>query len=173
METQVGALISKAHMNKVLHFIKEGREGARLLYGGNRYQPTDSPDIRNGFFVEPTIFEATDEQCCIVQDEIFGPVMSVLTFNSEEEVINRANNTVFGLAAGVFTNDLKKAHRVVNKLEAGVCWINNFNITPVEIPFGPYKQSGFGRENGLAAIEAYSQLKTVYVEMGNIDSPYR
>jgi betaine-aldehyde dehydrogenase len=173
METQVGALISEAHMNKVLHYIEEGRKEARLIFGGNRYQSTDNPDIREGFFVEPTIFEATDEQCCIVREEIFGPVMSVLTFTSEEEVIERANNTVFGLAAGVFTNDLKKAHRAINRLEAGVCWINNFNVTPVEIPFGPFKQSGFGRENGLAAIEAYSQLKTVYIEMDRIDSPYR
>jgi betaine-aldehyde dehydrogenase len=173
METQVGALISEAHLNKVLNYIQEGQKGARLLYGGNRYQPTDNPDIRQGFYVEPTIFEITDEQCCIVNEEIFGPVMSVLTFTAEEEVIERANNTVFGLAAGVFTNDLTKAHRVVNRLEAGMCWINNFNITPVEIPFGPYKQSGFGKENGLAAIEAYSQLKTVYVEMDQIESPYR
>jgi betaine-aldehyde dehydrogenase len=173
MKTQVGALISEAHMNKVLYYIDQGMKESRLVYGGKRYQSADNPDIQQGFFVEPTIFEVTDEHCCIVNEEIFGPVMSVLTFTSEEEVIERANNTVFGLAAGVFTNDLKRAHRVVSLLEAGVCWINNYNITPVEIPFGPYKQSGFGRENGLAAIEAYSQLKTVYVEMDRIDSPYR
>lgn len=173
METQVGALISEAHMNKVLHYIEEGRKEARLLYGGNRVIPHEDTGLQNGFFVKPAIFEITDDQCCIANEEIFGPVMSVLTFNSEEEVIQRANNTVYGLAAGVFTKDIQKAHRVVNQLEAGVCWINNYNITPVEIPFGAYKQSGFGRENGLAAIEAYSQLKTIYVEMNKIDSPYR
>jgi betaine-aldehyde dehydrogenase len=173
MKTQVGALISKAHMNKVLHYIEEGRKEARLLYGGNRYTPTEDTDLQNGFFVEPAIFEITDDQCCIATEEIFGPVMSVLSFTSEEEVIRRANSTVYGLAAGVFSKDIQKAHRVVNRLEAGVCWINNYNITPVEIPFGAYKQSGFGRENGLAAIEAYSQLKTIYVEMNKIDSPYR
>jgi len=173
MKTQVGALISKAHMNKVLHYIDEGRKEARLLYGGNRYTPPENTGLQNGFFVEPAIFEITDDQCCIANEEIFGPVMSVLSFTSEEEVIRRANSTDYGLAAGVFTKDLQKAHRVVIRLEAGVCWINNYNITPVEIPFGAYKQSGFGRENGLAAIEAYSQLKTIYVEMNKIDSPYR
>ena len=98
--------------------------------------------------------------------------MTVLTFKEEEEVIQKANNTIYGLAAGVFTRDLKRAHRVVRQLEAGMCWINNYNITPVEIPFGPYKQSGFGKENGLATLNSYSQIKTVYVEMNKIDSPY-
>lgn len=173
MRTQVGALISKAHMDKVLHYIEEGRKEARLLYGGNPFTPPGDAGLKDGFFVEPAIFEITDDQCCIANEEIFGPVMSVLSFTSEEEVIQRANSTVYGLAAGVFSKDIQKAHRVVNRLEAGVCWINNYNITPVEIPFGAYKQSGFGRENGLAAIEAYSQLKTIYVEMNKIDSPYR
>ena len=99
--------------------------------------------------------------------------MTILGFDDEEEVIHKANDTEFGLAGGVFTKDLQRGHRVVNKLQCGVCWINNYNITPVLVPFGGYKQSGFGRENGLAAIEHYTQLKTVYVEMGKIDSPYR
>ena len=98
--------------------------------------------------------------------------MSVLKFSSEDEVIRRANATPFGLAAGVFTRDLARAHRVVAALQAGVCWINNYNITPVEIPFGGMKQSGVGRENGLAAIQHYTQLKSVYVEMGDVACPY-
>ena len=95
------------------------------------------------------------------------------SFDEEKEVIDRANDTEFGLAGGVFTKDLQRGHRVANQLQCGVCWINNYNITPVEVPFGGYKNSGIGRENGLAAIEHYTQLKTVYVEMNKIDSPYR
>ena len=109
----------------------------------------------------------------IVREEIFGPVMAVLTFESEAEVVRRANDTEFGLAAGVFTRDLARAHRVVATIEAGVCWINNYNVTPVEAPFGGSKQSGIGRENGVAAIEHYTQLKSVYVELGDVACPYR
>ena len=172
-ETKIGALISEAHMDKVLYYIEQGKKEAKLLFGGNRYLDPGNEGIRNGFFVEPAIFEVSDDNCCIASEEIFGPVLSVFAFAAEDEVIRRANDTEFGLAAGVFTNDLQRAHRVVSRLEAGVCWINNYNITPVEIPFGAYKQSGMGRENGLAAIDAYTQLKTVYMEMDKINSPYR
>jgi betaine-aldehyde dehydrogenase len=108
----------------------------------------------------------------IVREEIFGPVMTVLSFDTEDEVIARANATDFGLAAAVFTRDLARAHRVIAKLQAGTCWINQYNVTPVELPFGGVKQSGLGRENGRAAIEHYSQLKSVYVALGDIDAPY-
>jgi len=174
MKTQVGALISREHFEKVMGYIEIGKkEGARLLFGGNRYQSHIQTELNDGFFVEPTIFDIDNEDARIVKEEIFGPVMSVLSFKSEEEAIKKANNTIYGLAAGVFTNDLQRAHRMVNQLEAGMCWVNNYNINPVEVPFGPYKQSGMGRENGLATIEAYTQLKTVYFEMNKIDSPYR
>jgi betaine-aldehyde dehydrogenase len=108
----------------------------------------------------------------IVREEIFGPVMALMSFEDEAEVLARANDTDFGLSAGVFTRDLTRAHRVIAKLEAGTCWINNYNITPIEMPFGGYKQSGLGRENGSAAIEHYTQIKSVYVEMGDVDAPY-
>lgn len=170
-KTQVGALISKEHMEKVLSYIEKGKKEDQLLWGGNKWTSSDE-HLKNGFFVEPTIFEAKSDASCIMQEEIFGPVMTVAGFHAEKEVIQRANNTPYGLAAGVFTKDLQRAHRVVHQLEAGICWINNYNITPVEIPFGPYKQSGFGKENGLITLEHYSQLKTVYVEMNKIDSPY-
>ena len=174
METQVGALISQEHLEKVLGYIKIGKEeGAKLHLGGNRFQSHKNSELNKGFFMEPTIFETDNENARIVKEEIFGPVMTVLPFKTEEEAIEKANNTIYGLAAGVFTNDLQRAHRMVNQLEAGMCWINNYNVNPVEVPFGPYKQSGFGKENGLATIEAYTQLKTVYVEMNKIDSPYR
>jgi betaine-aldehyde dehydrogenase len=168
--TQVGALISEAHMDKVLGYIARGRsEGARLLIGGRR---VTSGDLANGFFVEPTVFDGCHDDMAVVREEIFGPVMTVLEFDDEEEVVARANATEFGLAAGVFTNDLTRAHRVIARLEAGTCWINHYNVTPIELPFGGYKRSGLGRENGRAAIEHYTQLKSVYVAMGDVESPY-
>jgi betaine-aldehyde dehydrogenase len=168
--TQVGALISEAHMEKVLGYIARGRaEGAHLLVGGHR---VTTGDLANGFFVAPTVFDGCHDDMAIAREEIFGPVMTVLEFNDEDEVIARANATEFGLAAGVFTNDLTRAHRVIAQLQAGTCWINHYNVTPIELPFGGTKLSGLGRENGRAAIEHYSQLKSVYVAMGDVDAPY-
>jgi len=169
-ETQIGALISAGHMETVLSYIEKGKaEGARLLCGGKR---PDDPALADGYFVEPTIFTDCSDNMAIATDEIFGPVMSVLTFDDEDEAIRRANNSEYGLAAGVFTKDLARAHRVIAALEAGTCWINNYNITPIELPIGGYKQSGLGRENSPAAIDHYTQLKSVYVELGDVDCPY-
>ena len=168
--TQVGALISRDHMEKVLGYIERGRaEGAKVLVGGHRV--TDGA-LARGCFVAPTVFDACADDMTIVREEIFGPVMTVLDFEDEDEVIARANATDFGLAAGVFTNDLTRAHRAVARLQAGTCWINHYNVTPIELPFGGVKQSGLGRENGHAAIEHYSQLKSVYVALSDIDAPY-
>jgi len=169
-DTQVGALISEQHMHKVLSYIARGRaEGASVVAGGKR---VTGGDLARGFFVAPTVFDECRDDMCIVREEIFGPVMSVLDFEDEDEVIERANATQFGLAAGVFTNDLTRAHRVIARLQAGTCWINHYNVTPVELPFGGVKQSGIGRENGRAAMEYYTQLKSVYVAMGDVESPY-
>ncbi len=169
-DTHVGALISREHTEKVLSYIEIGRkEGAEVIVGGGR--PSD-PKLADGNFVEPTVFAACRDDMRIVREEIFGPVMALLSFEDETEVIARANDTEFGLAAGVFTRDLTRAHRVIAKLEAGTCWINNYNITPIEMPFGGYKQSGVGRENGSAAVEHYTQIKSVYVELGDVDAPY-
>jgi betaine-aldehyde dehydrogenase len=168
--TQIGALISAEHLEKVLSLIARGRaEGARLIIGGERVA---AGALARGCFVAPTVFDACHDDMDIVRQEIFGPVMSVLEFESEEEVIARANASEFGLAAGVFTNDLTRAHRVIAQLEAGTCWINHYNVTPIELPFGGVKMSGLGRENGRAALEHYTQLKSVYVAMADIDSPY-
>ncbi len=168
--TQVGPMISEAHMRKVLRYIARGRaEGARLVIGGSRV--TDG-DLANGYFVAPTVFDECHDDMAIVREEIFGPVMSVLEFDSEEDVVARANATEFGLAAGVFTNDLTRAHRVIARLQAGTCWINHYNVTPIELPFGGFKMSGLGRENGRAAVEHYTQLKSVFVAMGDVDAPY-
>jgi len=168
--TQVGALISAGHMEKVLGFIARGRaQGARLITGGHR---VTEGELGRGCFVAPTVFDHCHDDMDIVRREIFGPVMSVLEFADEDEVIARANATEFGLAAGVFTNDLARAHRVIAQLQAGTCWINHYNITPIELPFGGVKMSGLGRENGRAALEHYTQLKSVYVALGDVESPY-
>ncbi|HUN27962.1 MAG TPA: betaine-aldehyde dehydrogenase [Steroidobacteraceae bacterium] len=168
--TQVGALISEAHLEKVLGYIARGEaEGARRVVGGGR---VTTGELASGYFVAPTVFEACQDEMSIVREEIFGPVMAVLEFEDEEEVIERANATDFGLAAGVFTEDLTRAHRVIARLEAGTCWINHYNVTPVELPFGGVKLSGLGRENGRAALEHYSQWKSVYVALAKIDAPY-
>ncbi|XP_048832622.1 4-trimethylaminobutyraldehyde dehydrogenase A isoform X1 [Brienomyrus brachyistius] len=168
--TRMGALISRPHLDRVLGFINQAKkEGARVLCGGGPYVPAD-PKLKGGFFMSPCVLDNCRDDMTCVKEEIFGPVMSVLPFDTEEEVLQRANNTTFGLAAGVFTRDVARAHRVVENLQAGTCFINNYNISPVEVPFGGYKMSGFGRENGQVTIEYYSQLKTVVVEMGDVDS---
>ncbi|HMA16186.1 MAG: betaine-aldehyde dehydrogenase [Bacteroidota bacterium] len=168
--TQVGALISKDHCDKVLGYIERGRaEGAEVAVGGGR---PDDPALAKGNFVAPTVFTGCRDDMAIVREEIFGPVMSLLTFKDEDEVVARANATPFGLSAGVYTRDLARAHRVVARLEAGTCWINTYNVTPIAMPFGGVKLSGIGRENGPAAIEHYTQLKSVYVAMNAVESPY-
>jgi betaine-aldehyde dehydrogenase len=169
-QTQVGSLISENHMEKVLSYIARGKaEGAQLVTGGYR---VTTGDLANGFFVAPTVFDECHDDMAIAREEIFGPVMTVLTFDEEDEVIARANATEFGLSAGVFTNDLARGHRMIAQLQAGTCWINHYNITPVEMPFGGMKMSGLGRENGRAAIEHYTQLKSVYVALRDVESPY-
>jgi betaine-aldehyde dehydrogenase len=169
-KTQMGALISQDHMQRVLHYIELGKQqGATLLTGGQRFM---TGACAHGAFVAPTIFTDCTDDMAIVREEIFGPVMSVLTFDDEDEVVARSNATDLGLAAGIFTQDLTRAHRVIAALEAGTCWINTYNITPIELPFGGNKQSGLGRENGTAAIAFFTQLKSVYVAMERIDAPY-
>ncbi|XP_053549854.1 4-trimethylaminobutyraldehyde dehydrogenase [Bombina bombina] len=170
--TRMGPLINRPHLEKVLGFLKSAREqGAKVLCGGELHTPEDAK-LKGGFFLLPTVLGGCKDDMTCVKDEIFGPVMSILPFDTEEEVLERANNTTYGLAGGVFTRDIQRAHRVVAALQAGMCFINNYNISPVELPFGGYKKSGFGRENGKIAIEYYSQLKTVCVEMGNVESVF-
>ena len=170
-ETEVGALISAAHRDKVLGYIAHGvADGATLVCGG---KPVTVAGCEHGNFVAPTIFAGCTDDMTIVQEEIFGPVMAVLVFDDEAEVVQRANATRFGLAAGVFTRDGARGHRVAARLKAGICWINNYNITPIEIPFGGAGESGIGHENSMVALEHYTQLKTVYVELGQVACGYR
>lgn len=165
--TQMGPLVSAVQLEKVLGYIEVAKaEGARLVCGGGRAA------LNSGYYVQPTVFADVTDGMTLAREEVFGPVMAVLDFDSEDEAIARANDTEFGLAAGVFTADLARAHRVVGQLQAGTTWINAYNLTPVESPFGGSKRSGVGRENGHAAIEHYSQVKSVYVGMGPVDAPY-
>lgn len=169
-DTNFGALISKKHHQLVLDYIKQGvSEGATLLEGGTALSPSNSP---YGYFIAPTIFTDVEDDMRICQEEIFGPVMSILTFEGEDEVIRRANDTQFGLAAGIFTQDITRAHRVIHQMEAGICWINNYGASPVQMPVGGYKQSGIGRENGIETLRHYTQIKAVYVGMTPLESPF-
>ncbi|MCU8336137.1 betaine-aldehyde dehydrogenase [Vibrio vulnificus] len=170
MDTQIGSLISKSHLEKVLGAISSAKEsGATLLTGG--FQVTER-GLEKGCFVAPTVFVDCRDEMPHVQNEIFGPVMSVLVFDDEDEVIARANNTQYGLAAGVFTQNLSKAHSVIHQLQAGICWINTWGNSPAEMPVGGYKLSGIGRENGQETLLHYTQTKSVFVELGAFDSPY-
>ena len=165
-DVNFGPMVSERQREIVEGFIAKGKaEGARLITGGNR---VDGP----GYFLEPTVFADVTDDMSIARQEIFGPVMSVLDFDTEDEVLARANDTEFGLAAGVFTADLTRAHRMVAGFEAGTCYINTYNLAPVEAPFGGSKLSGVGRENSKAAIEHYSQIKGVYVAMGDVEAPF-
>jgi betaine-aldehyde dehydrogenase len=168
--TNFGPLVSFAHMERVLGYIEQGRQqGARLLIGGERV--TDG-DYANGAYVAPTVFTDCRDDMTITREEIFGPVMSILVYDSEDEVIRRANDTTYGLAAGIVTRDLNRAHRVIHKLQAGICWINTWGESAAEMPVGGYKQSGVGRENGLTTLAHYTRIKSVQVEMGDYASVF-
>lgn len=165
-DTNFGPMVSEKQRDIVEGFIAKGRaEGATLVCGGNR------PDMP-GFFLEATVFADVTDDMTIAREEIFGPVMSVFDFDTEEEALMRANDTIYGLSAGVFTADLTRAHRMAAGFEAGTCYINTYNDAPVEAPFGGSKLSGVGRENSKAAIEYYSQIKSVYVRMGDLEAPF-
>jgi betaine-aldehyde dehydrogenase len=164
--TNFGPMVSEKQMKIVLDYIGKGeKEGARLVTGGKRLE-------RDGFYLQPTVFADVTDDMTIAREEIFGPVMAVLDFETEEEAISRANATEYGLSAGVFTRDLSRGHRVIARLEAGSCFINSYNDAPVEAPFGGTKMSGVGRENSKDAINNYSELKSVYVRMGDVEAPY-
>ncbi|MBA0207600.1 betaine-aldehyde dehydrogenase [Pectobacterium brasiliense] len=165
-----GPLVSFPHRESVLRYIESGkREGARVLVGG---EPMTDEKYAQGAFVAPTVFTDCRDDMKIVREEIFGPVMSILTYQNEDEVIRRANESEYGLAAGIVTRDLNRAHRVIHQLEAGICWINTWGESPAEMPVGGYKHSGVGRENGITTLEHYTQIKSVQVELGEFRSVF-
>ena len=168
--TNFGPLVSFGHRDNVMRYIERGvAEGARLLCGGKRMTGAGFDD---GAWVEPTVFTDCSDEMTIVREEIFGPVMSILTYQSEEEVVRRANTTEYGLAAGLVTQDLNRAHRVIHQIEAGICWINTWGESAAEMPVGGYKHSGVGRENGLMTLQNYTQVKSVQVELDRFQSVF-
>jgi betaine-aldehyde dehydrogenase len=167
-ETEMGPLISRTQMDRVESYIKIGRdEGATLLCGGTRLE---GPLGEHGNFIVPTIFDAPDPKMRIVQEEIFGPVLAVQTFTDEADAIRLANDSVYGLAGAVFTQDVAKAHRVIRKLRAGITWINTYHPTYNEAPWGGYKQSGIGRELGTYGYDAYTEVKQINVNLDVVPS---
>ncbi|MEQ9885467.1 betaine-aldehyde dehydrogenase [Pectobacterium zantedeschiae] len=165
-----GPLVSFPHRESVLRYIESGkREGARVLVGG---EPMTDAGYAQGAYVAPTVFTDCRDDMKIVREEIFGPVMSILTYQDEDEVIRRANDSEYGLAAGIVTRDLNRAHRVIHQLDAGICWINTWGESPAEMPVGGYKHSGVGRENGITTLEHYTQIKSIQVELGEFRSVF-
>jgi acyl-CoA reductase-like NAD-dependent aldehyde dehydrogenase len=161
-KTRLGAIVSQDQMQTVLGYIEAGKkDGAKLMAGGARV----TVDGGKGFFIEPTIFGDVKNDMTIAREEIFGPVLSVLTFDDIDEVVAQANDNPYGLAAAVWTRDVKKAHSVSRRLKAGTVWINTYGLMDASLPFGGYKSSGFGRELGAHAIEHYTELKTVWLNM--------
>ena len=161
-KTRLGAIVSEKQMNTVLDYIESGKnEGATLLTGGKRA----SVNGDHGYFLEPTIFGGVKNDMKIAQEEIFGPVLATLSFDDVEEVAALANKNIYGLAAAIWTNDIKKAHQLSRRLRAGTVWINTYGLMDAALPFGGYKQSGFGRELGMHAIEHYTELKTVWMNL--------
>ena len=161
-KTRFGAISSKKQLETVLRYIETGKqEGATLVAGGSR------ADIGTGrgYFVQPTVFAGVTPGMTISREEIFGPVLAAIEFADLDEAIARANDTQYGLAAGVWTRDIKKAHYIARRLQAGTVWINTYNVYDAAAPFGGYKQSGFGREMSAHAIEHYTQVKTVWVDL--------
>jgi len=170
--TNFGSLISSEHREKVrAHIARAKAEGCNAVIDCSEALPTGGAES-GGYFLGPVIFDKCPPGAAILSEEVFGPVMCVQGFDTEEEALALANDTPFGLAAAVFTRDLERAHRVAAALDAGTTWINEYNVAPPELPFGGRKQSGFGKECGLEAIQYYSQIKSVYVSTADVWSPF-
>jgi acyl-CoA reductase-like NAD-dependent aldehyde dehydrogenase len=161
-KTRLGPQISEGQLKSVLSYVARGKEeGAKLVAGGERNTAAGP-----GYFLQPTIFADAKNEMTIAQEEIFGPVATVIPFDDIDQAIARANGTRYGLAAGVWTRDLKKAHKVARAIKAGTVWVNTYNLYDPGASFGGYKQSGFGRELGSAALEGYTERKTVWIDLG-------
>jgi betaine-aldehyde dehydrogenase len=163
-ETQMGPQVSEEQLNRIKGYVDIAKgEGAQVLSGG--CPPSLEGDFRQGFFFQPTIFGDVTNNMRVAQEEIFGPVVSVITFDGEEDLIRQANEVVYGLSAGIWTKDITRAHRFAKAIKAGVVWINTYNMFNAASPFGGYKQSGYGREMGKHALEMYTQVKSVWVDL--------
>lgn len=159
----IGPLVCEEQLHRVLRYVEIGKqEGARLVYGGSRMQ---EEKLKDGYFMQPTIFTDVTNTMTIAREEIFGPVVVVIPFDTEEEAIRLANDTEFGLAAAVWTENIHRGHRVAKQLQAGQVYINDYSPIDVEAPFGGYKKSGIGREKGLESLHTYTQVKAISVKL--------
>jgi aldehyde dehydrogenase (NAD+) len=169
--TQVGPITTRAQYQKVLDYIEVAkREGARCILGGG---PAKRPECGDGWFIEPTVFVDVKPDMRIAQEEVFGPVLGIIPFDDDEEAITIANNSLYGLAAGVWTKDIGRCLKMAKRIEAGTVWINTYRVSSYLSPFGGYKRSGFGRESGLFAIREYLQEKSVWIDTsGQTPNPF-
>lgn len=164
-DPDIGAIVSEEQMNNVLRYINIGKkEGAKCLCGGERYT---EEECKNGFFIKPTVFDDCTSDMTIVKEEIFGPVVCVQTFKTESEAVQMANDTIYGLAGAVFTNDISRALRVIKEIRAGITWVNCYNPTFNEAPWGGYKMSGLGRELGIHGLEEYQEIKQININLSS------
>jgi (Z)-2-((N-methylformamido)methylene)-5-hydroxybutyrolactone dehydrogenase len=172
METEMGPIAFAEQLDKVGYYVELGvSEGATVVCGGRR--PSD-PELADGYFFEPTILTGVDNSMRVAREEIFGPVLSVITFSSEDEAVQLGNDTNYGLAAAVWTKDVQRAHRIAHRLKAGTIWINSYRVLANNVPYGGFGQSGIGRENGIEGLNAYLQTKSVWVELtGETRDPFK
>jgi aldehyde dehydrogenase (NAD+) len=162
-DVRIGPLVSQEQLERVTGYLEIGkREGARPVVGGER---NTTPGLEKGYFVKPTVFTGVRNDMRIAREEIFGPVVSVIPFKDEHDAVLQGNDTLYGLAAGVWTRDVSKAHRVARAIRAGTVWVNCYNVIDAVSPFGGYKESGYGRELGRYALDLYTQVKSVWLRL--------